>query len=653
MQIREEPTASLYLDTQQSQYGLSLCNIHFFPKNRFFFPNRFSHPASSADLPIGVEGFRRTVRFPMRRIAGMPSRIFGAGWLAISSLFCCPMTWADQIDWRPTLEAAQRESAATGKPVLLHFSSHNCPPCRRLEQGAFRDPSLVQLIDQEVIPCQVQVEQMPEVAERYRVRSWPTDLYLSPSGSELHRTTSPQATEVFEQVVRQVALRSDAPQSSDDRVASDEPSPTANRFSLPRWLRRSNSDATARTELSGPAAPQTRAGESSVEGKRARATSARTASLAQATAPTTAGKSNASDRSTTAPAASAGQPIARGILPSDPPSLTPSLQKPPESAVRLSLSSSDTPQATISNTHPGERRRLSSSTNDGSQGTGTSKSVIAAGNETPTADRKDPIATSASSAPTRIAGTHGETSRQRPTRAMAPLNDPPAITDPVAKVAAPFAPTLPAKSQSESTSQVASESFGRNRSQEALSQKDVQTSGSKPTAIKTEDSTQPLATRPDPSQMEKVATQPDIANLPNQLPQSLALEGYCPVSLADEKRWQMGSPELAVRHRNRVYHLSSPSAKEKFLATPDRFAPICSGMDIVVYLEEGRLVEGKRELGCRYQDRVYLFSSQESKQKFLDAKKELSKEQTRGQKVELASGQDLAPTMPSLNSANR
>ncbi|MFM8174816.1 MAG: thioredoxin family protein, partial [Pirellulaceae bacterium] len=94
----------------------------------------------------------------------MPSRIFGAGWLAISSLLCCPVAWADQIDWRPTLEAAQRESAATGKPILLHFSSRNCPPCRRLEQGAFRDPALVQLIDQEVIPCQVQVEQMPEVA---------------------------------------------------------------------------------------------------------------------------------------------------------------------------------------------------------------------------------------------------------------------------------------------------------------------------------------------------------------------------------------------------------------------------------------------------------------------------------------------------------
>jgi thiol-disulfide isomerase/thioredoxin len=583
----------------------------------------------------------------------MPSRIFGAGWLAISSLLCCPIAWADQIDWRPTLEAAQRESAATGKPILLHFSSSNCPPCRRLEQGAFRDPSLVQLIDQQVIPCQVQVEQMPEVAQRYRVQSWPTDLYLSPSGSELHRTTSPQSTEAFERVVRQVALRSDATKSSNERVASEEPSRTTGRFSLPRWLRRSDSDTTARSESLSTTASDTRGPESSIEGKPTKATPARTASLAQGTESATAVKPTAPDRSAPPPPASATRPVARGVLPSDPPSLTPSMQKPPESAVRLSLSSSDAPQATNSSSIPGERRRLTSSPTDSLQGTGRSRPVVAARNETTTDAQKEAIATPASSPSARVAGVQVEPSRQRPTRAMEPLSNRPVTADPVAKVAVPFAPTLPAKIQTESTPKDDLESFSGNRSQKAFSQRAAATSTSKPTAIQMESSPQPTATTSDLGRMAKVATQPDIANLPNQLPQSLALEGYCPVTLADEKRWQMGSPELAVRHRNRVYHLSSTSAKEKFLATPDRFAPICSGMDIVVYLEEGRLIEGKRELGCRYQDRVYLFSSQESKQKFLDAKKELSKGQQRGQKVELASGQDLAPASPSLNSANR
>ncbi len=648
MQIREEPTSSLYWDTQQSQYGLPLYEIPFFPKNRFFFPIRFSLPASCADHSIGVEGFRRTVRFPMRRIAGMPSRIFGAGWLAISSLLCCPITWADQIDWRPTLEAAQRESAATGKPVLLHFSSRNCPPCRRLEQGAFRDPSLVELIDQEVIPCQVQVEQLPELAERYRVRSWPTDLYLSPSGSELHRTTSPQATEAFEQVVRQVALRSNAPQSSGDRLASDQPSPAASRFSLPRWLRRSDPNTSARTDLPGSAVPK-----SSLEAKLPKAIPARTASLAQSTGPATSAKPEDSNRSMSAKAAPANQPVARGILPGDPPSLTPSLQKPAESAVRLSLSSSDAPQATTSSTLSGERRRLTSSHNDGSHGTGVAKPAVAARNETPSADQKVPIAPPASAAPAKIAGVPGEPARQRPTRALAPLSDTQAITNPVSKAAAPFAQTSPAKEQSEATPKVAPESFGGSPSQEPRRQGTVETSASGIMARKKDPSTQPMSTGSEPGRVAKMGSQTENAISPNQLPQSLALEGYCPVTLADEKRWQMGSPELAVRHRNRVYHMSSPTAKEKFLASPDRFAPICSGMDIVVYLEEGKLVEGKRELGCRYQDRVYLFSSQESKQKFLDAKKELSKEQQRGQKVELASGQDLVPAMPSLNSANR
>lgn len=54
--------------------------------------------------------------------------------------------------------------------------------------------------------------------------------------------------------------------------------------------------------------------------------------------------------------------------------------------------------------------------------------------------------------------------------------------------------------------------------------------------------------------------------------------------------------------------------------SPDRFAPVLAGYDVVEYRETGRLIEGKNSIGIFAGDansrQVYRFASKENMQKF-------------------------------------
>lgn len=96
----------------------------------------------------------------------------------------------------------------------------------------------------------------------------------------------------------------------------------------------------------------------------------------------------------------------------------------------------------------------------------------------------------------------------------------------------------------------------------------------------------------------------------------LALDGYCPVQLTEKERWVRGSPKWGVRHEGRTYLFAGPEEQSRFYSQPDRFAPVLGGEDVVLLLEQGEHVPGRREHGGWFQGRVYLFVSEVSFQKF-------------------------------------
>jgi protein disulfide-isomerase len=96
----------------------------------------------------------------------------------------------------------------------------------------------------------------------------------------------------------------------------------------------------------------------------------------------------------------------------------------------------------------------------------------------------------------------------------------------------------------------------------------------------------------------------------------IALEGYCAVTLVEKRVWQAGDKKWGAIHRGHTYLFASEEGQKAFLENPDHYTPVLSGNDPVLRLDQNQDVAGKREHGAFYDDRIYLFASEETFQQF-------------------------------------
>ena len=142
-------------------------------------------------------------------------------------------------------------------------------------------------------------------------------------------------------------------------------------------------------------------------------------------------------------------------------------------------------------------------------------------------------------------------------------------------------------------------------------------------------SIEPPTSTPALTEAAPTKSSPTEAPSTEPLPTSVALNGFCPVSLSAsieasqsgnnaQAAWVKGSPEFAVRHRGRVYHCVSQEMLAKFLESPDRFSPVLSGCDLVEYSKSGKWIDGDCRFGFIEQEtgRIFLFSSSLNCQEF-------------------------------------
>lgn len=123
------------------------------------------------------------------------------------------------------------------------------------------------------------------------------------------------------------------------------------------------------------------------------------------------------------------------------------------------------------------------------------------------------------------------------------------------------------------------------------------------------------AAQPASQQQQIVTTAQLAAKLPPGSP-PLAFEGFCPVTLKVARKWVPGNPHFGAIHRGRTFLFSSDAGRQQFLANPDAFSPVFSGMDAVIMLDQNQAVEGSRRYGYEYRGAFYLFHSQETMARF-------------------------------------
>ena len=105
--------------------------------------------------------------------------------LFLSSAFGFPWGNApkNDISWSDNLRQAQELSRQTGKPVLVHFFSDTCPPCKMMEKNTFPNPEIAATVQNSFIPVKLNANQFPREAQMFNVQSVPMDIVLSSGNS--------------------------------------------------------------------------------------------------------------------------------------------------------------------------------------------------------------------------------------------------------------------------------------------------------------------------------------------------------------------------------------------------------------------------------------------------------------------------------------
>ncbi|MCY2982282.1 MAG: DUF255 domain-containing protein [Planctomycetota bacterium] len=112
-----------------------------------------------------------------------------------------------EINWTEEYEAAIQRAATTNSIVLLHFYGDYCPPCKLLDKKTFHDPALVSTMNEHLVAVKVNADRRRDLAQKYQVTRWPTDIYLFPNGDEIYRGVSNADPSVYCKTIERVALR--------------------------------------------------------------------------------------------------------------------------------------------------------------------------------------------------------------------------------------------------------------------------------------------------------------------------------------------------------------------------------------------------------------------------------------------------------------
>lgn len=129
--------------------------------------------------------------------------------LAAASLmtaFSALPAMAEQVAWQTDLEEAMTAARESNRPILMHFWTPDCVPCRRLEKSVLNQPRVVETLERQFIPVKVNAQDHPELARRYHVSSVPVDVIVTANNEELARMYTPQDADRYVAQLSAIAI---------------------------------------------------------------------------------------------------------------------------------------------------------------------------------------------------------------------------------------------------------------------------------------------------------------------------------------------------------------------------------------------------------------------------------------------------------------
>lgn len=574
----------------------------------------------------------------------------------------------EEIRWAPDIDSAKRASAQFKVPLLVHFYGDNCLPCRTLEERVYTKPELIQTLNKYFICVKINATQSPNVASEYGVHSWPSDVFLSPDGEALFQGVCQQDLTGYLSTLQSVAVRNRdrnlmVAAQQQTQAANQQVAGTANLNSHSMFAAGTNG-ATANAVQNAAQQIQSNLNTSAQQTSQAtmdqlataRQMLAAQANTLQGNAQNAAANAQESVAQQTARASAqlheSVQSTVHGLAAKadafHPRNQSTEMAMPPLPDVTTGpLAMGSQPKSITAAISEQATQVVGNATPVSNNVNGQLPPPASVGQTrgpiSPTAGRGTAPMQSFAAMPTMNTNVTGKPSAVVPTFKTAStsvsVQDSQRVSNPfynesnangaamggdVQNSLMQSTTDLAEATQLESPSDTASPSAGTRAVPAKLastqlkpSQLDLTSSTSDANAGKIQPEDIQVEEKPAAKSVVDVMAE-TVDSAVSQSKSAPALEGYCPVALSSESQWVEGDPKFAVKHRGKVYWMSSQSAMDTFLAKPDASAPILSGYDPLILLEEGRLVEGSIQYGLHEQvsGTYLLFTSAEGKQKY-------------------------------------
>lgn len=118
-----------------------------------------------------------------------------------------PAPAAAESLWHTDLNQARTEAERLDRPILVHFGASWCAPCQKMERSVLNERSVTDQLQNAVVGLKVDVDKQPQLARRFGIERFPTDVILEPNGRRLLESTGYRTAREYTALINRAHTR--------------------------------------------------------------------------------------------------------------------------------------------------------------------------------------------------------------------------------------------------------------------------------------------------------------------------------------------------------------------------------------------------------------------------------------------------------------